>query len=130
MIVWTNEQIERAFPRNEVENRNGRFEPTPTGQTIDMGDGTQLTGWKGSTKLETGFFYCPYIPLTKPAVIDGDFTPKKPFKTKYSTYQDPQINRYFKNVKLNDWKLELTHDSPALHDQEAEDELGNVSLGK
>jgi len=49
----------------------------PTGQI--------LFGYKGESYMDSGYFYCPYVPLTQtPTVLDPDsFTPRKGIMTRY-----------------------------------------------
>jgi Major capsid protein Gp23 len=49
----------------------------PTGQI--------LFGYKGDSYMDSGYFYCPYVPLTQtPTVLDPDsFTPRKGLMTRY-----------------------------------------------
>jgi hypothetical protein len=49
----------------------------PTGQL--------LMGYKGDSYMDSGYFYCPYVPLTQtPVVLDPDsFTPRKGLLTRY-----------------------------------------------
>ena len=49
----------------------------PTGQI--------LMGYKGDSYMDSGYFYCPYVPLTQtPVVLDPDsFTPRKGLLTRY-----------------------------------------------
>jgi hypothetical protein len=49
----------------------------PTGQI--------LLGYKGDSYMDSGYFYCPYVPLTQtPTVLDPDsFTPRKGLITRY-----------------------------------------------
>lgn len=49
----------------------------PTGQI--------LFGYKGESYMDSGYFYCPYVPLTQtPTVLDPDsFTPRKGLMTRY-----------------------------------------------
>jgi hypothetical protein len=49
----------------------------PTGQI--------LLGYKGDSYLDSGYYYCPYVPLTQtPTVLDPDsFTPRKGLMTRY-----------------------------------------------
>lgn len=44
-----------------------------------------LMGYKGDTYLDSGYFYCPYVPLTQtPVVLDPDsFCPRKGILTRY-----------------------------------------------
>jgi len=44
-----------------------------------------LMGYKGDTYLDSGYFYCPYVPLTQtPTVLDPDsFCPRKGILTRY-----------------------------------------------
>ena len=49
----------------------------PTGQI--------LLGYKGDSYMDSGYFYCPYVPLTQtPVVLDPEsFTPRKGILTRY-----------------------------------------------
>jgi len=49
----------------------------PTGQL--------LMGYKGDSYMDSGYFYCPYVPLTQtPVVLDPDsFSPRKGLLTRY-----------------------------------------------
>jgi hypothetical protein len=44
-----------------------------------------LLGYKGDTYMDSGYFYCPYVPLTQtPTVLDPDsFCPRKGILTRY-----------------------------------------------
>jgi hypothetical protein len=47
--------------------------------------GQILMGYKGDSYMDSGYFYCPYVPLTQtPVVLDPDsFTPRKGILTRY-----------------------------------------------
>lgn len=47
--------------------------------------GQLLMGYKGDSYMDSGYFYCPYVPLTQtPTVLDPDsFTPRKGILTRY-----------------------------------------------
>ena len=47
--------------------------------------GQILMGYKGDSYMDSGYFYCPYVPLTQtPTVLDPDsFTPRKGIITRY-----------------------------------------------
>lgn len=47
--------------------------------------GQILVGYKGDSYMDSGYFYCPYVPLTQtPTVLDPDgFTPRKGLITRY-----------------------------------------------
>jgi len=47
--------------------------------------GQILMGYKGDSYMDTGYFYCPYVPLTQtPVVLDSEsFTPRKGLMTRY-----------------------------------------------
>lgn len=49
----------------------------PTGQV--------LLGYKGDSYMDSGYFYCPYVPLTQTPTVIGpdDFTPRKGLMTRY-----------------------------------------------
>lgn len=41
-------------------------------------------GYKGPSFLDSGYFYCPYVPLQQtPVVLDANFNPKRGLITKY-----------------------------------------------
>lgn len=47
--------------------------------------GQMLMGYKGDSYMDSGYFYCPYVPLTQtPVVLDPDsFCPRKGILTRY-----------------------------------------------
>jgi len=50
-----------------------------------QGDGKLLMGYKGTSVLDAGYFYAPYIPITQtPVVLDpSTFQPTKGIITRY-----------------------------------------------
>jgi hypothetical protein len=44
-----------------------------------------LMGYKGDSYMDSGYFYCPYVPLTQtPVVLDPEsFCPRKGILTRY-----------------------------------------------
>ena len=47
--------------------------------------GKLLMGYKGDSYMDSGYFYCPYVPLTQtPVVLDPEgFVPRKGILTRY-----------------------------------------------
>lgn len=49
-----------------------------------------VVGYKGSSPYDSGFFYCPYVPLQMVRAVDqGSFQPKIGFKTRYGMVANP-----------------------------------------
>ncbi len=47
-------------------------------------------GYKGSSPMDAGIFYCPYVPLQMVRAVDSDsFQPKIAFKTRYGLVSNP-----------------------------------------
>ena len=47
-------------------------------------------GYKGSSPMDAGIFYCPYVPLQMVRAVDSDsFQPKIAFKTRYGIIANP-----------------------------------------
>ena len=47
-------------------------------------------GYKGSSSMDSGLFYCPYVPLQMVRAVDHDsFQPKIGFKTRYGMVANP-----------------------------------------
>jgi len=52
--------------------------------------GSVVVGYKGKTPLDSGFFWCPYVPLQKMAARDPNtFQPRIAFKTRYGIGANP-----------------------------------------
>lgn len=66
---------------------NGRFkvyvDPYTTGNYM-------VVGYKGTTPMDAGLFYCPYVPLQMVRAVDPNtFQPKIGFKTRYGMVANP-----------------------------------------
>ena len=49
-----------------------------------------VVGYKGSSPMDAGIFYCPYVPLQMVRAVDSDtFQPKIAFKTRYGMVANP-----------------------------------------
>ena len=47
-------------------------------------------GYKGSSPMDAGIFYCPYVPLQMVRAVDSDsFQPRIAFKTRYGLVASP-----------------------------------------
>jgi hypothetical protein len=72
-----------------------------------------VVGYKGSSPMDAGIFYCPYIPLQMVRAVDPkQFTPRIGFKSRYGMVANPfsegldqglgrlipNTNRYFRRV--------------------------------
>jgi hypothetical protein len=49
-----------------------------------------LVGYKGSSRMDAGMFYCPYVPLQMYRATDPNtFQPKIAFRTRYGLVANP-----------------------------------------
>ena len=60
-------------------------------QTTDSNGNELITvGYKGSSPMDAGIFYCPYVPLQMVRAVDSaSFQPKIAFKTRYGIVSNP-----------------------------------------
>jgi hypothetical protein len=60
-------------------------------QTADSSGHELVTvGYKGSSPMDAGIFYCPYVPLQMVRAVDSSsFQPKIAFKTRYGMVANP-----------------------------------------
>ena len=60
-------------------------------QTTDSNGNELITvGYKGSSPMDAGIFYCPYVPLQMVRAVDSStFQPKIAFKTRYGMVSNP-----------------------------------------
>jgi hypothetical protein len=72
-------------------------------------------GYKGSSPMDSGIFYCPYVPLTPYSAVDQDsYQPSIAFKTRYGLVANPfaeatpvstsgtnRANMYYRIMKIN-----------------------------
>jgi hypothetical protein len=66
-----------------------------------------VSGYKGATQYDAGFFYCPYVALQMVRAINQDtFNPSIGFKTRYGLVSNPftslssASNVYYRKVKI------------------------------
>jgi hypothetical protein len=84
----------------DVDVTSGTFAGTLNGRTkvyVDPyatnGD-YAVVGYKGDNNMDSGLFYCPYVPLQMVrAVAQETFQPKIGFKTRYGMVSNPFANR-------------------------------------
>lgn len=61
-----------------------------------------IVGYKGSTELDAGLFYCPYVPFYVRKTIDeNSFQPKMAFKTRYGVVANPFVEKIDPQGKPN-----------------------------
>ena len=67
-----------------------------------------IVGYKGSSQMDAGMFYCPYVPLQMHRTVDpGSFHPKMMFKTRYGIVSNPfttikaNANSYYRKFKVS-----------------------------
>lgn len=61
-----------------------------------------IVGYNGASNMDTGFVYCPYIPLMPlPTITDPDnFQPKKGILTRYGKLAIQPANRFYRVIRL------------------------------
>lgn len=71
----------------------------PTGQI--------LLGYKGDSYMDSGYFYCPYVPLTQtPTVLDPDsFTPRKGIITRYGKKLLREGAKFFARMSIANFSI-------------------------
>jgi len=53
-----------------------------------------MTGYKGASPFDAGYFYCPYVPLQMYRAVDPQsFQPRIAFKTRYGQVANPFFNQ-------------------------------------
>jgi hypothetical protein len=52
-------------------------------ENMGLPPGQQLRGYRGPNYMDSGYFYCPYLPLTQtPVVLDPEtFEPRRAIRT-------------------------------------------------
>ena len=71
---------------------NGRYRVyvDPFQTTDSNGNELVTVGYKGSSPMDAGIFYCPYVPLQMVRAVDSSsFQPKIAFKTRYGIVSNP-----------------------------------------
>ena len=73
----------------------------------DAASGFALVGYKGSTPVDAGAFYCPYVPMEMfQSVHSHNFQPTIGFKTRYGIKENPftslaaNTNSYYRRLKV------------------------------
>lgn len=61
-----------------------------------------LMGYKGDTYLDSGYFYCPYVPLTQtPVVLDPEsFCPRKGILTRYGKKMLREGSKFYARMSI------------------------------
>jgi hypothetical protein len=61
-----------------------------------------LMGYKGASPMDSGFVYCPYIPLQQlPTVTDPEsFQPRKGILTRYGKVAVSPASRFFRIIRV------------------------------
>jgi hypothetical protein len=61
-----------------------------------------IIGYNGGSPMDSGFVYCPYIPLMPlPMVTDpGTFQPRKGIMTRYAKTAIQPANRFYRVIRL------------------------------
>ena len=79
-------------------------------QEISLKSGECLMGYKGSSYLDSGYFYAPYIPMTQtPVVLDpNSFTPRKGILTRYGKDLLKQGASFYGRITADNFKEEWT----------------------
>ncbi len=76
---------------------NGRYKvyidpyavPSATPE-VDAGHNYFVIGYRGQSQYDSGFFYCPYVPLQLYTTLDSDtLQPKIAYKTRYGKVANP-----------------------------------------
>ena len=61
-----------------------------------------MMGYKGSNAMDSGYVYCPYIPLQQlPTIVDPEsFQPRKGILTRYGKVQIEPMNRFYRIIRI------------------------------
>ena len=61
-----------------------------------------IVGYKGSSPMDAGFFYCPYIPLQPlDTVVDPEtFQPRKGILTRYGKVAVQPASRFYRVIRI------------------------------
>ncbi len=67
--------------------------------------GQILLGYKGDSYMDTGYFFCPYVPLTQtPVVLDPDsFCPRRGLLTRYGKKLLNNGSRFYARMAINNF---------------------------
>jgi len=66
-----------------------------------------LLGYKGDTYMDSGYFYCPYVPLTQtPTVLDPDsFCPRKGILTRYGKKMLREGSKFYARLHVSNFVI-------------------------
>jgi hypothetical protein len=66
-----------------------------------------LMGYKGDTYMDSGFFYCPYVPLMQtPLVLDpNSFCPRRGLMTRYGLKLLNNGARFYATIAINNFSI-------------------------
>lgn len=66
-----------------------------------------LLGYKGDTYMDSGYFYCPYVPLTQtPTVLDPDsFCPRKGILTRYGKKMLREGSKFYGRLHIQNFVI-------------------------
>ena len=83
-------------------NNRWRLFKDPLFQTNQM-----LLGYKGDSPMDSGYFYCPYIPLTQtPVVLDPDsFSPRKGLITRYGKKMLREGAKFYGRISIANFSI-------------------------
>lgn len=88
-LAQNNLQIDDTGP-TFVGVLNGRYKVYVDPYIPSASQNYFVVGYKGSSPYDSGFFYCPYVPLQMVRAVDqGSFQPKIGFKTRYGMVANP-----------------------------------------
>ena len=61
-----------------------------------------MIGYKGANAMDSGYVYCPYIPLQQtPTITDPEtFQPRKGILTRYGKVQIEPYNRFYRIIRI------------------------------
>lgn len=67
--------------------------------------GSLLLGYRGDSYMDSGYFYCPYVPLTQtPVVLDPDsFCPRRGVLTRYGKKLLREGARFYARISINNF---------------------------
>jgi hypothetical protein len=114
--------VSQALGNAISESKFMNFKPKETGSftTSDLmelgtiGDGIRVysalnipddeitIGYKGTSDTDTGYIYCPYVPVMTTGVVvhPTTFQPLMSFMTRYGKHVTDNVRAYYRNIKL------------------------------
>lgn len=69
--------------------------------------GSVLMGYRGDSYMDSGYFYCPYVPLTQtPVVLDPDsFCPRRGVLTRYGKKLLREGRRFYARISIQNFNI-------------------------